>query len=1467
MNVRFGTHQKLNNAKRRSTANGWRVTGRAGRRILAILLLVSSMLGMSGFTAVQGNFEPAEPPADTTLVTLPDEAPEAPEAPIPPEQLPDGPGEQPAPTAQPLPTEEPIPTAEPEPEPTPEVEPLPYEEESEETKEEPEKEEPEEEQPEEISVELHIIAAPDAQEECFSFTVPAGSSLDLLINDAALYSLCGNASSAVYTADSADTAEIPDTADEAEESAAWEWYTLTEDGVKLPYDLSAPVTEPLVLYAALTAAKTVISEKTVVFYAAVNGEWVERSSIKTSDAASFNGAMRYYVTLETLESVYSAFGFSSAVFAGERFFPHTDNDANQRNNLWADVLPQQDVNGGWLIPLGDVGKTKVDTFYVYYLPHNSADYASYFTESRELTDAQLIADNNFYTVNVDGSGKVAGQAYKYTYYVPAGVKYFVELPALSDENASWVVHDGNGSALDASKYTLLADDASGGALLMLNGVDCPVNITAQGDDFTIIYNAGITPVTVGQFAPTAQSIVTDGTVNGLTEYIAAVPKSSAHRVLATDSDRASVLITNNGKSRPIYYTFRHWKIDGTEETVLPGKTLDAETLAQYAADGDTVTLSAVWSPFEKTASGQDAINTVNFYVSYDCEILSNNGLEIPTEAKHYTPSIFSTRVNGVLTDDSVDVNGTFYIIKEPSRENAAATDTQIRNCVRTPVKGLTLEEMPTDEAVLSKLRAGVETGAYNITLAGTNIAPRYLTSEHFTIRWFVFKYEHSDGYHVDGVLVAKAARLVVQKTFTGSTGVIEKVKAQDFKINVTHASASEAAGNETPAEVPDYTLVLKAEGDETLDGNETGYTRHDVVTDTYTWVLAGYQNQEYTVRETGCGLPEEYTEYSYTARCIVRNPNRQTVTAGAGWTSYDEKNGVSVVVASYANDIDDSAVQTVALENMYVRTGTITVAKRDSVTGHGIGGVGFVLTANDLPEGTEFRLFHKPQSSQYSAEQNDVYTDLVKDNTVTTGGNGYFYLKLGGGHSYTLTERLPLGYNGAQSVTFTVGTDGKIETVSETNIKDADGNEIKLPDKSWAVVSEDKTMLSIDNLSHALTEVTVHNIWNGAPADEEKPVTVQLWRSGVPLTGDEYTQELTGTPDETGGKWTYTWKNLPLFVDGRLAEYSVRVTYIGDVAYDANIPDVKDGYEDYDVTLDENLYKKGADSEYGNQPYWTKDGETEYADHVLIRVNIEPVAGKLSLRKVSDNVNGKPLIGAEFTLYSDAGCTDVIEKAVSGAGGEAEFTSKLAAGTYYLKETGTLRGYALDDTLYRVRVHAGIATVTADGGDGTAVRTVVNVTDQTLKIAKVNRSGSPVTGAEFTLVHIGDFDEGETIRAPSVCTVGVDGTAEIPNLGRGKYMLIESGAPNGYKALESEFEFVAANGEIYLPAGYTAPDGWKLTGDRGSGYTLTVTNEVLYVFPAAGGVGIYVPIALGSVMMCASAVLRLRPKRKKRTAH
>lgn len=322
----------MNKTKREGAAHGktgWDL-GRIGKLTLVVLILVSSLFGMVGFTAVPTTDDGSTQAENPVVTTAPAAEPSAEPTPAPDV------------TTTPEPTV--VPTAEQTP--TPGVEPTPDAE-------------------SEIPVTLHIIPAPDAEEECVPLTVPAGSSLDLIINDSVHYSLTGGADT--YSAEGETEPEQTET----EQTETWEWYTLDAEGGKVPYDLSAPITAPLDVYAARGVAATAATAKTVMFYIAIDGEWVELTTTATiTDTTSFPGGtgttQRYYISYSDLVKVYkdydSGIEDNTYRYSGELFFPHRDDNSPQ--NIWADVAPMKATDGtdDYWIPLGAAGGN-ISTYY------------------------------------------------------------------------------------------------------------------------------------------------------------------------------------------------------------------------------------------------------------------------------------------------------------------------------------------------------------------------------------------------------------------------------------------------------------------------------------------------------------------------------------------------------------------------------------------------------------------------------------------------------------------------------------------------------------------------------------------------------------------------------------------------------------------------------------------------------------------------------------------------------------------------------------------------------------------------------------------------------------------------------------------------------------------------------------------------------------------------------------------------
>lgn len=123
----------------------------------------------------------------------------------------------------------------------------------------------------------------------------------------------------------------------------------------------------------------------------------------------------------------------------------------------------------------------------------------------------------------------------------------------------------------------------------------------------------------------------------------------------------------------------------------------------------------------------------------------------------------------------------------------------------------------------------------------------------------------------------------------------------------------------------------------------------------------------------------------------------------------------------------------------------------------------------------------------------------------------------------------------------------------------------------------------------------------------------------------------------------------------------------------------------------------------------------------------------------TDSVTGNTVDygAAEFTLYSDAECTQAVETATTQSG-IAVFT-RLTAGTYYLKETVSPPGYSVHSGVYTVVIGSpdvsGIVSITVIGTDvnGAAVNSSINSGGT---IAFPDKSGfvMPATGGAGTAV-------------------------------------------------------------------------------------------------------------------------------------
>lgn len=1152
---------------------------------------------------------------------------------------------------------------------------------------------------------------------------------------------------------------------------------------------------------------------TVECYAARDGIWYPVTTVQTAaQYADGSGKLRYYITAAELEEVYGAYGFKAANYHGERFFPHTD--SYDPNKMWAGAAPIKSEDGGWQIPLSH--RTEIR---LYYLPANKEGAESYFLDKKELSNETLLAENMFYTVTVEDDLNRVYQEPPAPKIAFHGENVSITLNTVS--SMAWDAMDGlTGTHLELEPTKQTETSVT----YTIEKISQPVVFYPHTDTLVIKYEAEPDgwQHKIGQFEPSVQAPQQSAMVKGK-KTLLVEPGDGDYTLLAPDIDRIEVKLTGEkANNRSLFYSFLGWRVANITEEVLlqPGTKLTAADLQHYTGSDGEVTLRAKWS-------GEDKLKrpiTTHFFLHLNGEIRGSvdDGVQWEDQ-KDYTPALYTIRMLGADNIPAEYSNKNAEGVVKPlvaratNGDNAYAVDDTIRNMVNNPVQGGRLEDLPNEETIFAYLRAHSDT--ITMKVDGVEIPAEMLNSDYFQIRWNMVKFEHSDGWHIDGVLVAKRTRFFVTKTFAGDAEAIKQVRDK-FLITVSHT--------ENGSSVTDFTLVPQPAKAVTEQG-KLGYTRYDAEADTYTWEVPAQQRRDYTIKETGHTLQGD--KWRVNNRYLIRNHPQGL---SGGYQDYPEESGITITAVAYGNDVPNTAVQTVALQNIYVGIGTLTVKTQDSITGNGLAKVEYKLSR---PGGAEVVLYRKPNTTLYSVVQEEGYTEQIADCKIIADASGFFTIRLEEG-TYTLTETLPTGYFGPGTVQVTVvqNTGGNISYHAEAK---ALPEGITPSTGSW-LQNADADNVVILNVPRMLISVTARSSW---PATGDKlPVTVELWRDGAPLPGDAYTVELNKE-----NEWQYTWENLPLFTDGTVADYTLREIEIGDTYRDPGV--AEDGFADYLVTYAKALYRQAEDKEYREEHWWQKaDGTQCFAREALLVVNNEGIRGEIAFEKVDEK--GYPLKGAEFTLYADAECTKRLATATSDENGDVQFEDKWPAGTYYLRETTAPVGYTAAELTWTVKIAAGKATISTPGG--TTVTEVKNTSRLRLKLKVQGPLGEELPGAVLRVTR----DNG----SPMLYKTNEAGAALLEQMPAGDYIIQLAGTPTGYVPEDSVPNLKAEYGTLtYLDTANTA---WQLEQREGEEYTYLLTLELkeLHILPSTGGTGT-VPFTLAGAALMAVAVLL--PGRKK----
>lgn len=1130
---------------------------------------------------------------------------------------------------------------------------------------------------------------------------------------------------------------------------------------------------------------------TVTCYAAVDGDWKQVGTVQTDKIDS--DSTRYYIMAAELDGIYGGYGFSSTEYKGELFFPHTDD--NSIDKLWADAVPQQNTDGAWQIPLSTRGP-----IYLYYLPGNTAGSPGYFDSSKSKTDAEMLAANMFYTVQVEDPTHAVYDTPPAPQVLFHGEGTTVTLNKA--EGVTWTAVNGQTGAT----LSLAMTETEPAVTYTIDNINAPIRFRPRVAAGMIQYEAMPDGWMrkLGNFDVSRQQPQQTATVRGEAVFMA-LPAENSHTLLPPDIDRIAVTITD-ANNHTMFYSFAGWKVASAagSPVLSAGTVLTAEQLNDYAGSDGVILLQAVWSGVDS----HNRPNTVHFFLHKNGELKGSveDGVK-PESPNDYTPAIYSTRMMNAGEIPTTYTTGGTPLVARPSADaDAYQTNTTIRDMVRTPVKGATLEDLPGDETVFAYLRAN----NIQMQINGQVVENEKLNTTYFGIRWNTVKYESSDGWHIDGVLVAKRARFIVTKTFAGDAAAIALAK-ENFTITVSHTEGS--------GSVTDFTLLPQPAAD-VNEAGKLGYTDYDAATQTYTWEVPAQQKRSYTITEAGY-IPSGNWRVSNSY--AIRNAPEGDPT---GYQPYP-KDGIVIKAVGYADDVQNIAVQTVALRNVYVGVGTLTVNTQDAITGDNLRDIPYRLTR----DGSAVTLYRRPGTTLYSMGNDPDYTETISDGTLTAGANGLFTIRLETG-TYTLTETLPTGYYGPGTVQVTVAKEAS-GGMTYSSVAQNLPTEVTTPTGGWLKGAE-TDHITILNVPRMLISVTARSSW---PENGEKlPVTVQLWCDGTPVPGDQYTQVLSEE-----NKWEYTWNNLPLFTNGTVAGYTLRVTKIGNTYRDAALGD---GFADYDVTNDAVKYRQTGDENYRADHMWTEDGVQHFAQEALLVVRNEGVRGAVTFTK-ADEMN-RPLQGAEFTLYTDELCTKTLATATSNEDGEVRFTPQ-PGGTYYLKETKAPNGHTAENTVWTVKIAGGKATITTS--TGAVVTSVRNASLLQLTLQVLGPDGESLPGTKLQV-------KWNTAQHPEY-TTGPNGTVVLPKLPNGNYTVRLMNTPTGYLPPVSVPELNAQYGEITLTSGDGA---WTLEKTAENTYRLTLRLQALYTLPTTGGTGTAAFTAAGILLMGLAAVMLCRKK-------
>lgn len=395
---------------------------------------------------------------------------------------------------------------------------------------------------------------------------------------------------------------------------------------------------------------------------------------------------------------------------------------------------------------------------------------------------------------------------------------------------------------------------------------------------------------------------------------------------------------------------------------------------------------------------------VRFYINKYSYIANSTAGGSSTMEDNFTGSVATATVTmpenadnyNYTIEEAADGKSKAYIVIQGNKTGSAyEVDKTIRDLAVNGYDGFKISSIPSDASVL----ASIKSGNVDVQVNGKTIKSDELTTDNFQVRWYVFKYNPTDQWHIDGILVPKSGRLQITKTFSGLTEKEVNQLKNQFEIDVRGA---------TTYGENQYSLSL-----DKGKASDNGMT--------YTWTVDVYSTT-YTVKEQNMNVENWTRETKYSV-----NPDTSITTGSVTDAPYDDAKGFSITCVTRATDTGTSVNQSVALNNHYTRK-TVPLKLRKNIVADGI-------KADDM-NNLKFEI---------KDSDNKVVKEISFSEFTKKSDGSYEYLRdtdkfMKAGETYTVTEKNTdvdgYKFNNEEkecSKTITVGAADSEEEISFTN--------------------------------------------------------------------------------------------------------------------------------------------------------------------------------------------------------------------------------------------------------------------------------------------------------------------------------------------------------------------------------------------------------------------------------------------------